>query len=348
MAVTSFSATWLYPWAVRASNNSLGAVSQTLDASGERTIAVLRAPATGSITAVVIRSGATVTSSGDVTVRLESVDASTGDASGSLLAANTSGTVTVAATNTFYTATLTAAASVTKGDVIAVVVEWVSGNFLIAGTTSGQTASNFPYGETNVSGSMVKNATPPILALSYGGTYYEQTGTLPSFATNLTAIGTGTTPDELGSIFVAPAAFQVGSLWAYCDADGDLDVVLYNAANGTVASVSFDKDIRFSTSGGLMVAPLASPVTLTSGDTYRVVVKPTSATTLAPYSITVSAAAVLDTLPGGQTWHRTERTDAGSWTETTTQRVMTGIGVTGIDIASSAGVASLIGGSLLK
>ena len=51
-------------------------------------------------------------------------------------------------------------------------------------------------------------------------------------------------------------------------------------------------------------------------------VKPTSATSLSVYRISAQAAAMMDQMYGGQTMYETSRTDAGSWTDTTTQRIL--------------------------
>ena len=63
-------------------------------------------------------------------------------------------------------------------------------------------------------------------------------------------------------------------------------------------------------------------MTLAAGTVYRLVVKPTSATSLSVYRINAQSAAMMDQMSGGQTMYETSRTDAGSWTNTTTQRIL--------------------------
>jgi hypothetical protein len=84
---------------------------------------IFRAPKTGTITKVGFRT-VTVITGATVDVRLETVSATDGHPTGSLVGTNANASQVIADTNdnVFFTVTLTAGASVTAGDVLAVVV----------------------------------------------------------------------------------------------------------------------------------------------------------------------------------------------------------------------------------
>jgi len=53
----------------------------------------------------------------------------------------------------------------------------------------------------------------------------------------------------------------------------------------------------------------------------------------------VALAAAMDGFPGGQNVHRTERTDLGAWTDTTTKRPWMGVLLTGFNDGAGGGLA---------
>jgi hypothetical protein len=125
-------------------NGTWGTSSVLLDASGEYLGNVFSAPKSGSITKIHFGVSA-VSASGDVDVRVETVDDTDGLNSGTLWATDTNKKITVSSTG-MQTATLTASASVTAGDMIAVVcVADATSTPNINATTFSGTKTGFPY-----------------------------------------------------------------------------------------------------------------------------------------------------------------------------------------------------------
>lgn len=307
----------------------------TLDAAAEQFALILEAPKAGTISKVMFPVGS-VTTPGNVDVRLETVDATTGDPTGTLLATNTNGAQALSTANTSYTTTLTAGAVVTQGQRFAVVIAWASGNYQIR-SASGNLGSSvlYPYND-HFTGAWVKVFCSPTFALEYSDGSYPPLdyGIAWSVFTTVT-VNTGTTPDEIGSRFMVPVRMRVRGLYAYADFDGDADLLLYDAASSVLASNSMDKDIRASTSPGVQRGTFAASVTLTPNAVYRAILKPTSVTSLAVAVMDLPAAAVREAMPGGLDWQYTSRTDAGVWTETTTRYMPIGLIVDGLDDGGS-------------
>lgn len=230
--------------------------------------------------------------------------------------------------------------AVTAGDVLALVLEWdstQSGEFWINRMSDGSNGlMPIPYALTHNGSAWTKTVTGyQSLILKYNdGTYAGLSDiTAPFTAVNTRSINTGSTPDEIGLLFSLPAPVRVGGAWvgAAGAATADLDIVLYDSDGSSVlASFALDASLWPSPPTTAVQVVRWAPVNLAASTSYRLVVKPTTANNVSLYTGTVSAAAITGALGGG-TWHRTERTDAGSWTETTTERPFMGLIVTALE-----------------
>ena len=311
--------------------NTMASAQSILDNSDDRVAFVFRVPKSGNITKVGFR---VITAATPQTIRVSlcTVDAATGDPTTTLYGGSAAGTQASPAANTFYEVTLGTAAAATIGDVIAVVLQFdtTAGDVGISpGLTSygGRAIVAFPYLDVFAT-AWTKGAANgvnciPACTIGYDDGTYPYNGMTP-IATTAPAIVTfnnGSTPDEVGNRFTVPFPCRVSGFWAICDFDGDADLVLYGPTDTVLATVSVDKDIEaVATAAHQTYLPFA-PVTLAASTTYRFVVKPTSATSLSVYRISSHSAAAMDQMSGGQTFHETSRTDAGAWTDTTTQRI---------------------------
>lgn len=312
-----------------------------IDANDEKAAFIFMAPKTGTVSKIWFRT-ATVTTGDTVDVRLETVDATTGAPSGTLFAANTNGSQSILLTddNTVFVTTLTATASVTKGDLLTIVVALPSvavGNMVIAAISGAAMALEYPYSAL-YTGTWAKGTNICCCALEYNdGSYAHVEGVFPFSAVANTAFNSGSTPDERGNMFQVPFPCRVTGFWLWADLDGNCDIVLYDS-DGTTALLtkSLDLDNRPVTTNARQVYPFNSTANLSANTNYRIVLKPTSATSVTLQEFTVNAAAVMDAHSGGQNVHLTTRVDAGSWTQTTTQRAMIGVALDGFDDAVSA------------
>lgn len=352
-------AAWVPPVHLLSAAPAFG-TSVTIDSTTDRVALVFKAPRTGSIDRVAFRTR-TVTSAATITARLETVNLADAYPSGTLWATNTSGTQTSPATNTVYEAPLTAAASVTAGDVLALVLQCDSGtpNLQIATLdTPGTLTGNFPYGVANTTGSYAQNSYRPMAAVRYGASpgYVNidpQVFVCQDFVSQAINTGTGgTTGTRRGLRFTLPYGAELSGCWIFGDFDGDADLVLYSDAGAVVATLSgladqtpterLDADQRGATSARGHFLRFA-PQTLTANTYYRLAVVPEGATSITLYDMTGNDAVGigLTSVPLGADFHATYY-DGANWQNTTTSRPYMMLLFTGIE-AGSAGGGSLFG-----
>lgn len=299
--------------------SSTTTTSLLMDAAGEKVAFVVRIGKTGNIRTPYIRL-ATVTNGDTLLLSLQNVDGATGDPDGT---ADQSCTVAVANNddNTWKSCTLDADRSVTMGDVVALVVEWNSGVGNLNVACYGDPASGSIYPSLYTT-SWAKQARTPMLALGYSdGSFGYLPATVP-FVVSATSFNNGSTPDERGNLFrVASPVGVCGAIWG-ADMDGDTDIVLYNSASTAIATASFDSTIRQNGGQSRHWIYFSSAQTLTANSDYRLVIKPMSATNIPTQHGTLAAAGADE---GGQVgatqFHYTHRTDAGAWTDVTTEIV---------------------------
>jgi hypothetical protein len=305
-----------------------GTNSLTIDAASEKVAMIFQAPKTGSIDRVYFKTG-TVTTGATVDVRLETVDSATGDPTGTLVAANTNASQVIGNSddNVWFEVTLTAAGAVTRGTFYAIVVvnpAGSPGNLSIHELNDDAVGSAYTTLFTTV---WTKQVGSSIGAVRYNdGSYDYMPGFWPFNAINSLAINTGTTPDEVGLIFQLPFPVRVAGAWVWADFDGDADIKLYDSDGTTVlASISTDLNIRRVTSGDVHIFFFTASAELLKNTNYRLSLLPTTATSLTLYEYQMTSAELLNIMAGGQAFHRTDRTDAGAWAQTTTKRPQMGL-----------------------
>jgi hypothetical protein len=152
----------------------------------------------------------------------------------------------------------------------------------------------------------------------------------------------GSGGDERGLIFQAPFASKVKGFWGNFDIDGDADVVLYDSDGTTpLETYPLDTTIRAATHSQVYHVPFTDEYTLTKDTNYRLALKP-GASNVSVMVGTVPSAAAADSYPGGQECHYTARTDAGSWTQTTTKRPLMGVILSALDDGAGSGSSVFI------
>ena len=240
--------------------------------------------------------------------------------------------------------------SVTAGDYLAIVVEFVSfvaadnvgvnalnvaGNTQPAMPGSGQT---YLAQRSTTSVWTISTAFFPQLGVQYddgtwaylGPTWYPYSGV------NTATWNNTSTPDERGLFFSVTVSTRIAGMWFRGDNTAALDVVLYDSGGSALVTVSVDTAVDSATGGLNFLVPFP-PTTLTANATYRLVVKPTSGSNVTLYDFDVPGNAYLSAVEGGIGWYYTERTDAGAWTDTNTKRPWMGILIDGVDVSSSSG-----------
>lgn len=276
---------------------------------------VTYAPASGSIDQIEFGTG-TVTTGATVEARIETVDSS-GDPSGSLVAAGASGTVVVANSDdaVWKTVSIGTPPAVVKGDRIALVLVISSGTPSLALRISSPLISDVTTYTDYYNGSVwAKQAAPIAMTVRYSGSsdYVPFLGLLPARLPTFTSINTGSTPDELGNKITVPFTCTVVGVWVYINSVvGDADLVVYDAANNVLFSKSHLAAQRRTAGVSLTVG---ADFNVRAGEVVRVVVKPTSVTNVA---ILQSTESKLTAFSMGSDCVNTSRTDAGVWTEGT-------------------------------
>ena len=315
-----------------------------IDAANEKAAAILQVRKAGTVSKISWGTR-TVTTGATLDVRLETVDLATGNPSGTLLAAGSNASVVVADAddNVRFTSTLTTPVAVTRGQKVAVVIvnPAVSpGNFQISSIENTTIAGETPY-ITQFTPSWFKNTQAPAVALEYDdGSYDVAPGCFPMSAVASVVYANSSTPDERGLKFKVPFPCRAVGAWIWANLSGDFDIALYDS-DGTTVMASYPGDLNvgvvFDYNRNLFL--FTGTASLLKDTFYRLVLKPTTATVLGLIEFTVGAAAVMDAFEGGQNFHLTTRTDAGAWTDTTTQRPMMGLILDQFDDGVGGGAA---------
>jgi hypothetical protein len=309
-----------------------------LDAAAERYANIFRIPKTGTVSHLHFRTNA-VTTSTTLDIRLETVSAATGDPTGTLYAVNANGAQGTLAANTWYRVALTAAAAVTRGDLVALVVaNSGTGNLSVAAVTSPITRTKFPYGD-HFTASWTRNEQPMVCAVEYNDGSFATIPGLSGFS-NLTTTtwNSGSTPDERGLKFRFPFPFRIAGVWAHLDSDNDCELRLYDSNGTTVLeTVTIDAQQHYGVAGGLQNYLWPATRELLANTYYRVSVLPTTGSSVAMEHFDVFSAGIMDAHEGGQDFHLTTRTDAGAWTDVLTSRPFIGLYLDGFDAGGGTG-----------
>lgn len=301
-----------------------------------------------------------VTASGDVDARLETVDQTNGEPTGTLATASANLVQAVNGTgwNEFA---LTAGHTVVSGDLttglFALFVAAATTNITIAETRRGMATAgvNMPYdialidpSAVFVKGTLGSGAQNQTIAVGYSDGTWEQ---IPGSAPFVTAgtdgvISTGAA--EVGLEFEVPFACRLAAVAGSFDRNGLTAIHVGSASylpgdtGGTRLSViAIDPDVSFSTASEMEVIRLSTPVDLSANTTYRVVLVATEAVTSNLAFGTVDAAALLAAwgVPSvsPNVWTHIIDNEAGGWTTTATKTSMLSLGFDQFDDGAGGG-----------
>ena len=330
-------------WFDGISTNGLGFGSNVIDAAGEKVALIIRAPKTGTLERVGIRFG-TVTTAADIKVSFQNVSSLDADGTADQYRVISSASVV---SNTFVESGIMSSdgtdtgtkRSVTKGELFAVVVEFDSsaGNLQVSSTT----APSFllaPYCRHFTTAWATTNSLM-LVGLKYTDNYELIGAGWPFSALTLLSNGNGGNPDEYGNVFTLPFKARVTGWWGVMlfTSGRNFDIVIYDNSNNVLLSSSYLGENMRPSNAGLAQLYFDSTVELAANTTYRIVLKPTTISGNSLQFGTVASAAILNSLPMGDAFKRTHRTDAGAWTDTNTERFFLGLLVDQLDDGVSSG-----------
>jgi len=328
-------------WMPRNQLVSAFTTSGLIDATGEKFafIGPVWTPSYGtkSIRKVGFRFGTVVKAGGSaLTVSLQDVDTANGppyrpDETQDQTVAIANANAAFVSNTWIQTGNLSADRSVAFGEMLAIVVEFDGGGRLGADSViiNAQAASVFQHGAgvvlktggtwalLNVNNNVVLEFSDGTIGGLLDGWTYSGLGTAN--------INTGSTPDEVALEFQVPWQCQVDAAWVGVSAAAaaDYQIVLYDSDGNTPftnGTITVDANQQFSTSALPNLRLFGGVIQLEANTTYRLALKPTTATNIAYYYGDVNTASYLGPLDGIASFLFTSRTDAGAWAAATTTR----------------------------
>lgn len=296
-----------------------------IDASGEKCAVICQVPKTGSITHVGFRTGAVTTPQ---TLRVGIETLSSGNPSTTQYGGSAVGTQTSPAANTYYEVALATPATAVRGDFIALVVQFNAtvGNLEIAHCT-GAPNHALPFVDEFVAAAWGRQVRLCVASLKYSDGSYPTFFCVPMASISEINFNSSSTPDERALKFKMPVQCMLQGVYmrAAMSSPATADIVLYDDAGNTLKTLSVSQANIMGTFNDPVKYLFPAGVTLKANRFYRLAYKPTSTTDIWMYQFTVNSAGMLDGFIGGQNWYLSTRTDAGTWTDTTTTRPYIGL-----------------------
>lgn len=343
----------------------------TLDAAEELVVFLLRAPRTGSISKIGWRVGTVSSPVMTLDIGIEQpADAvgapvATSVASRTLWGANTYGqeNMSGASAGVRYTA-LTAAASVTEGDLIAVTIRAsavTSGSLTVATNISASFVGRNLYQGAYVNSAWALTDRESPVSLFYDGVGPVYTlGANAAFGTaSSSSYQQSTNPNRRGCKFKFTFPAKILAIGVWLDQDVDAVLTVYDTDEYTpLATFTFDKDIRSATSNSCNWAYFATPITIAKDVFYRWAVYPNASGTnisLAKFSVANDgaykgiAACCMGVNLISTTINNEPSSGSHSWTDTDTERYCCVFLIEQLDDgASTGGGGPIMGGMVVR
>ena len=326
----------------------------TCDAADETAVQIFRAPRSGEIDVVGFRTSG-VTIGATIDVRLETV--ANGLNTGTLVDTNSNKTLAIADAddNKALSVTLTGAATVTKGQKLALVLKSPSADY--------GNVRYAAYSDIGIAGSY-----PPLISVgavtagclvcwvhyadSPAYCYIPNVLPMGDAGINTNTFNNTSTPDIYGARFkLTGVGRRCRGCYVWLDLDGNCDVRLvttaYHEANGTgiLASAELTSDDDLATGAGLFYLEFDAATELAADTVYRLIVIPSSSTSLSTYDFTVPSAALLASAGGAEFYLTTAKTPTqnADWTDTNTRVPFMWLVFDGVDLAGGPHSVGYVG-----
>ena len=266
-------------------------------------------------------------------ISLQGVDTTTGLPDGTIKGATNNALATFTPTsNAGSWLTLGESYTCTRGEYLAIVIEYSSGTIDASHTASinyafnGNANRTFDYVITTVSGTRTRSTNMPVFGYASNTRSYGR----PLTAQGTITYNSGSSPNEYALRFVVPS----GAMTSYTIAGARLifspnpasSTCTISLYDGTTAlhSYTFDTDVASTSAAVPRVIDVlftdSSLTTLSPGNTYRIGITTASGTNTNLLNLSVLLNADLDAVFCGKEWYQSSRTGAGAWTDLTTSR----------------------------
>ena len=327
-------------------NFPISATQVTLDAVEEHAAIVIPVPKTGTLKKVGWRL-ASSTLVGTLAVSIETVadvvgaPVATTDAGKTLYQAGgvSADIVNPTAVVRFDAINGATGIAMTKGDLISVTVRAkavTSGtcNIVLYGGGFWTLLSQMPYGYTYLGGAGTALASSsPQITLEYDGefvpVFYGGSGVYPANSTD--TYNSGSNPDRRGLKLKYLDGVKLKGAYAYVDTDEDCQLILYDADEYTVVSgfpITIQGNMRRANARAQHFVEFPTEPTLTAGSFYRLVLLPTTVTSIITEYITPSddgGVLGITSMVGGAnfiytSFNGTPTSGSHAWTDVATQR----------------------------
>lgn len=176
------------------------------------------------------------------------------------------------------------------------------------------------------------------VALEYSdGTY--GIGNFAAGYNSAVSVSTGTSPNEIGNYLQFPIPFTAVGFWIRMDCDYGGDLVLYDASDNVLASVSMTAFPGEATSTYYLPfdGTPASSVSILADTYYRITFKATSGTATSFQYLLLPESDARGAYELGTNCTYTGRTGSGEWTDTDTRIAQIGLLADQLDDGASAG-----------
>lgn len=320
-------------------------LSVNLSVVGYKAANLFQVSKSGNISKIRIRTGTTANASNVYTVSVQTVDLTNGTPSGTLWAANTQKTgVTGFATNSSYSITLDAVATVNAGDLIAVVIEittFVGNNTVVLGVNDNGNGDTFIPASFNFTTAWSRGASTCGFGVEYSdGEFLSGPYIYPVSAIGSITLNTTSNPRMIGNKINFPMTTRCVGVWAFADADADFKITLFDSDGATsLGSITTDKDIPVAvTTAGTYLVYFSSPITLNANTTYYVMIEGLGANVTA-YDYEGFSEEARKAFPGGTIFSKvTTSTNApsspASYTDEVTKQTQLGLIIDGFDVSA--------------
>ena len=254
-----------------------------------------------------------VSTSGDIDITIETLNSSSGEPTGTLLATGAEQSGYTLSSTGWNEVTLDTPVAITPDTKFAVVITNSSGSsadWEVYGSGSQQGAFGLEYdGATWSAGTRA-----PLCQLELDTGQIIPTFVWCKAISTSSAYDSADTPDERGGLYQFPFAIRMVGIKAYIDLDGPCDVILYDTNDNALETISLNTNDTLSTEHQYFQIMFSESRSFAANEKFRVSFKPTDGSlTIRYYQHEYGDQDERDSAPSfGQ---ETTRTDGGAWTE---------------------------------